>query len=89
MTPVDLTVTQEIPASNRNDARELVARMNARRAREEQQRTQVQLIEDIEAGIRVLNNPVHGHNIPEAEINERARALVTMLLGNYSVERLP
>lgn len=85
----DLTQTQVVPASNRDAARELVRRMEGKLEREERQRLITSLIEDVSDSLRVFNNSVHGHSIPEDEIQERARATVTALLGNYKVERLP
>lgn len=45
------------------------------------------LVDDVLQGLRVFNT-LHGLNIPEALLLDRARNVVTALIANYKIEEL-
>ncbi len=75
-----LTSKQLIPASNRDSARDLVARMNARRSREATAAETARRIAVIVEGILRMNEPMYGsHNISPELAEERSRNILTAL----------
>jgi hypothetical protein len=89
-----LTETQVLPAQNRDDARDLVARMERRYERERhalQRRIDAdEMVRIVADGIRLLNTPMMGsRGIPEDDVLERARNVTQAIMGLYRLERWP
>lgn len=55
---------------------------------DEQKKLIAAMVKDVADGIRVLNSRC-GHTIPETDITERARNIVTGLIGNYVIKAVP